>query len=51
MDVHIGIIVVYNTREKFERKDNEIGLINIDDRNKEIDEAIEMLRVNDYANE
>lgn len=44
-----GIIIVYNVREKFERKDDEIGLINIDDRNKEIDQAIEMLRVNDYS--
>ena len=49
MDVSVHVYIVYKSREKFERKDNEVGLINIDDRNREIDEAIEMLRREDYA--
>jgi hypothetical protein len=34
----------YGSRDKFERKDYEKGLFNVDERNKEIDEAIMMLK-------
>lgn len=35
------------SKEKFERPEHERGLINLEDRNKEIDQAIEMLRRED----
>ena len=35
---------VYGSREKFERKEYEKGLFDVDGRNKEIDEAISMLK-------
>lgn len=38
------IMLVYGSRERFERQDYEKGLFNVDERNKEIDEAIEMLK-------
>ena len=34
----------YGSREKFQRKEYEKGLFNVDERNKEIDEAIMMLK-------
>lgn len=36
--------LVYGSRERFERQDYEKGLFNVEERNREIDEAIEMLR-------
>jgi hypothetical protein len=35
---------VYGSREKFERQEYEKGLFDVDERNKEIDEAISMLK-------
>ena len=37
-------MIVYGSRERFERQDYEKGLFNVEERNKEIDEAIEMLK-------
>jgi hypothetical protein len=36
--------VVYGSRERFERQQYEKGLFNVEERNREIDEAIEMLK-------
>lgn len=35
---------VYGSRERFERQEYEKGLFNVDERNREIDQAIEMLK-------
>ena len=37
-------MIVYGSRERFERQDYEKALFNVEERNKEIDEAIEMLK-------
>jgi len=36
--------LVYGSRDKYERKEYEKGIFDVDERNKEIDEAISMLR-------
>lgn len=38
------LYVVYGSRDRFERKDYEKGLFDVEERNREIDEAIDVLK-------
>jgi hypothetical protein len=42
--MYLSPYLVYGSRERFERQEYEKGLFNVDERNKEIDEAIELLK-------